>query len=130
MKKPAPAATAAAENSARGNGQVDSLPLAGNIRELENVIERQVILTQGDTLRFHDLQTRPAKGPPAGVQKPVLTDAEIKSQQRRNLINALETCRGKISGQNGVAELLDLAPTTVASRIRKYRIDTRQFKKG
>ena len=124
---------------ARGNRPPLKIPLAemdrltayhwpGNIRELENVIERQVILSHGDTLRFNDLQTRPAGGPPAAAQKPVLTDAEIKSQQRRNLINALETCRGKISGQNGVAELLGVAPTTVASRIRKYRIDARQFK--
>ena len=100
----------------------------GNIRELENVIERQVILTQGDTLRFHDLQTRPPGAPPAATHGPVLTEAELKSQQRRNLIQALETCRGKISGQNGVAELLGVAPTTVASRLHKYRLDARRFK--
>ena len=45
-----------------------------------------------------------------------------------NLIQALETCRGKISGQDGVAELLGVAPTTVASRLRKYRLDARRFK--
>ena len=100
----------------------------GNIRELENVIERQVILTQGNTLRFHDLQTRPPGAPPAAAHGPVLTEAELKAQQRRNLIQALETCRGKISGQNGVAELLGVAPTTVASRLRKYRLDARRFK--
>ena len=99
----------------------------GNIRELENVIERQVILTQGNTLRFNDLQTRPGGAAPA-AHGPVLTEAELKAQQRRNLIQALETCRGKISGQNGVAELLGVAPTTVASRLRKYRLDARRFK--
>ena len=100
----------------------------GNIRELENVIERQVILTQGDTLRFNDLQTRRSREAPAAAHGPVLTEAELKAQQRRNLIQALETCRGKISGQNGVAELLGVAPTTVASRLRKYRLDARRFK--
>ena len=94
----------------------------GNIRELENVIERQVILTQGNTLRFNDLQTRRGKEAPA-AHGPVLTEAELKSQQHCNLIQALETCRGKISGQNGVAELLGVAPTTVASRLRKYRFN-------
>ena len=67
----------------------------GNIRELENVIERQVILTQGNTLRFNDLQTRRGKAAPAAAHGPVLTEAELKAQQRRNLIQALETCRGK-----------------------------------
>lgn len=100
----------------------------GNIRELENVIERQVILTQGDTLRFNDLQTRRGGEAPAAAHGPVLTEAELKAQQRRNLIQALETCRGKISGQDGVAELLGVAPTTVASRLRKYRLDARRFK--
>lgn len=102
----------------------------GNIRELENVVERQVILARGDTLTFGDLTAPPADG---RISQPepspaVLTEIERKEQERRNLLKALERCNGKVFGSGGVAELLGVKPTTVYSRIRKYRIDCRQFR--
>lgn len=103
----------------------------GNIRELENVIERQVILSQGDTVRFNDLQTNlydVSREATINQNKRILTHEEMKSQDRHNLITALKICRGKVSGENGVAEMLDMKPSTISSRIKKYCIDPREFK--
>ncbi|MDX1452569.1 MAG: sigma 54-interacting transcriptional regulator [Oleiphilaceae bacterium] len=105
----------------------------GNIRELENVIERQVILAQGDCVRFAGLQ---AAALPEDLASPVselavnqvLTEADKKELERRNILRALEQCEGKIFGANGAAELLGLKPTTLASRIDKFKIDARAFK--
>lgn len=104
----------------------------GNIRELENVVERQVILARGDTLRFPELSVT---GPGSNQQptdsadrERILTASELKERERRNLIRALERCGGKIFGPDGAADLLAMKPTTLASQIKKFRIDTRLFK--
>ncbi|TNE82197.1 MAG: PAS domain S-box protein, partial [Gammaproteobacteria bacterium] len=105
----------------------------GNIRELENVIERQVILAQGQALRFDDLVKRDSQATVdnAGASSgDILTSADLRQRERRNLLMALEKCQGKVFGCGGAAELLGIKPTTLASRIRKYRIDARQFKPG
>ncbi|MEZ5529398.1 MAG: hypothetical protein R3E57_05645 [Porticoccaceae bacterium] len=59
-----------------------------------------------------------------------LSAGGLKFPQRYNLLVALEKCQGKVFGSGGAAELLGIKPTTLASRIRKYRIDPRQFKLG
>lgn len=105
----------------------------GNIRELENVIERQVILAQGPTLRFSDLLTRDQQNVARVGEEPdssVLTASDLKQQERRNLLMALEKCHGKVFGHDGAAQLLGIKPTTLASRIKKYQIDTRLFKQA
>lgn len=103
----------------------------GNIRELENVIERQVILAQGAALKFDGLAgTESARSDRIAGTSPtdILTHRDLRQQDRRNLLMALERCHGKVSGSGGAAELLGIKPTTLASRIKKYRIDPRQFK--
>jgi PAS domain S-box-containing protein len=103
----------------------------GNIRELENVIERQVILAQGDQLRFDGFiaSTKPemanTESPRSGL---IATESALKQQQRQNILLALEQCQGKVFGHDGAAELLGMKPTTLTSRIKKYRIDPRRFK--
>ena len=102
----------------------------GNIRELENVVERQVILTKGDTLRFDGL-TRDSKthtaSHSAGAGLNILTYSEAKQQDRRNILMALEKTQGKVFGRDGAAALLEIKPTTLSSRIKKYKIDTKIF---
>lgn len=110
----------------------------GNIRELENVIERQVILARGDTLRFHGLTASlpaPSSSPRQEAQSEensatLYTESELRSVQRRNLLLALEKCGGKVFGAGGAAELLGMKPTTVASQLKKFRIDASQFKRN
>ena len=104
----------------------------GNIRELENVIERQVILAQGDTIRVGESLTTPdqlsqqvSTLPSGGVE----SESQSKQRQRRNILFALEKSRGKVFGEDGAAEILGIKPTTLASRIKKMKIDPRHFKK-
>ena len=49
----------------------------------------------------------------------ILTDAELRQLERDNIQRALEAACGKVYGKNGAAELLDIKPTTLASRIKK-----------
>ncbi|WP_286786582.1 MULTISPECIES: sigma 54-interacting transcriptional regulator [Pseudomonas] len=97
----------------------------GNIRELQNVIERALITSEGLDLRI-DLPTGAAaravvatepESPavPAGI----LTDAQLRQLERDNLKAALQAAGGRLFGKNGAAELLGLKPTTLASRLKR-----------
>jgi formate hydrogenlyase transcriptional activator len=125
-------------------------PWPGNIRELENIIERTVILSNQNRLHI-DLPTPNAPGEnvleqdfPAvdstspgctspvctspGCTSPVLTERERFQRDRENLIAALRQCSGKVSGRQGAAALLGLRPTTLYSRLQKFRIDATHYK--
>ena len=99
----------------------------GNVRELKNVIERAVILSTGQVLRL-DL-SMPGVAPevvsePSGEARPdeVLTEKDMREFQKANIIRALKQASWKVSGKGGAAELLDVKPTTLADRIRTYKI--------
>ena len=99
----------------------------GNVRELKNVIERAVILSPGKALRL-DLSMPGLKfdDEEAIVEVPrddeVLTEREMRDLQKANLVKALEQTNWKVSGSGGAAELLGLRPTTLADRIRTFKI--------
>jgi PAS domain S-box-containing protein len=99
----------------------------GNIRELKNVIERAVILSPGKVLRL-DLSMpafRPAGTifvPDAKQSDEVLTEKDMWELQKANLLRALQQANWKVSGKGGAAELLGVKPTTLADRIRSYKI--------
>ncbi len=103
----------------------------GNIRELENVIERQVILARDGVLQFDDsivTADNPAEPQSPPLRAALVSDDELRQQQKNNIINALRRCQGKVFGAAGAAELLGVKPTTLASRIKKYGLDLRDFK--
>lgn len=103
----------------------------GNIRELENVIERQVILARGSYLNFDDLivHSSNASLPLDEPGRPgLLTEQEIKKKEVFNLVTALKQSQGKVSGKGGAADILGIKSTTLESRIKKYGIDKRRFK--
>lgn len=118
-------------------------PWPGNIRELENIIERQVIVTQDRRLMFDDLLLGEAPRS-LGRSKPVqtsmysseqhggaklLTEHALSQRQRESTLAALTQAGGKVSGAGGAAELLGIKPTTLASRLHKWGIDSREFRK-
>jgi len=93
----------------------------GNIRELQNVLERAVILSRGDRLTI-DLPTQPpSRAQPAADSRPrmIRTDEERKRAERDDIAAALRLSKGKVSGPDGAAAILGVKPTTLASRIRK-----------
>jgi len=99
----------------------------GNVRELKNVIERAVILSPGNTLRLDlSLPDRPFEEDVAVTEAPrdddVLSDMEMREFQKANTVKALEQAHWKVSGPGGAAELLGVRPTTLADRIRTYKI--------
>jgi len=97
----------------------------GNIRELQNVIERAVILSKGVRLRLDAALPRfagAAAWSAASHEDAVLTDRECRDRERANLVRALERANGRIYGRGGAAELLGVNPTTLASRLRALKI--------
>jgi PAS domain S-box-containing protein len=108
-------------------------PWPGNIRELENVIERQIIVSQDGRLRFDELLPTAAReqiAEPVAAQDAdeLLRDEDLQQQLRLNTLAMLKRTRGKVSGEGGAAQLLGLKPTTLASRLRKWNVDPREFK--
>ena len=99
----------------------------GNVRELKNVIERAVILSTGKVLRL-DL-SMPGIAQEAGAMvdlaaqpDEILTEKDMREFQKANIIRALKQANWKVSGKGGAAELLGVRPTTLADRIRTWKI--------
>jgi PAS domain S-box-containing protein len=98
-------------------------PWPGNIRELQNVIERSIILSPGtrpDLLRAMPRTDHPADGnamadPP---DSRVWTAREWDALEIANLHRALDACGGKVAGPKGAAALLGMPPSTFSSRLK------------
>jgi len=97
------------------------------VREMQNLIERALILAQRGPLRF-DLPraegevTVPLTGQgvdAAGSEAQILTDPELRQRERANIVAALAKSGGRIHGPGGAAELLSINPSTLVSRLRK-----------
>jgi formate hydrogenlyase transcriptional activator len=96
----------------------------GNIRELQNVIERCVILTAGEVLRVDP--TMLAYDTPPPLMSPVV--AEAGSNRRAEIEAALRETRGKVYGPRGAAARLGVPGTTLDSQIRSLGIKKYLFK--
>ncbi len=109
--------------------QLQTYSWKGNIRELQNVIERAIILSQGGTLQFNLPGNNVAPVVINNVSlnneddnsKPY-TEVERIARDKENIMQALELCNNKISGAGGAAELLGIKPTTLASRLKNMGI--------
>src|SRR5882762_2354770 len=105
----------------------------GNIRELQNVVERAVILCDGETFsvdetwlprKSNQLSGRQVSG--AGI----LADdkKEYAERERKTIEAALAECQGRVSGLHGAAAKLGIPHQTLASKIASLGIDKRRFK--
>jgi len=88
----------------------------GNIRELEHVIERAVILSEGSKLEPIDWLSQP--GGKAAFGK-TLTLEEI---ERQHIVDVLDQTNWRVSGEKGAAKILGLNPTTLEARMKKLDI--------
>ena len=110
--------------------QLQSYDWPGNIRELQNVIERAVIISGGKVLQFDLPETDARQTSPISSQfvknigqtDEVLTYEDLKHLEKENILAALHQTNWKISGDGGAAELLGARPTTLASRIKALGI--------
>ena len=92
----------------------------GNIRELENFIERSVILTERNTLRVPLDELAPVCDNPN-------KDLTLAGFERQHILDVLRDTRGVISGLHGAARLLGLKRTTLQSKMQKLNIDRREY---
>jgi formate hydrogenlyase transcriptional activator len=89
----------------------------GNIRELRNVIERAMIVTQDATLRLEPLAARET-----GQAEESEHDLTLEEAERRHILAILQKTRWRVSGKHGAAEILGLKPTTLESRMTRLGI--------
>jgi DNA-binding NtrC family response regulator len=105
-----PEPTLTAQEAAR----LEQYSWPGNIRELQNVLERAVILARGGPLHFQLDQPVAAPG--------FVTESRWRELERENILKALEAAGRRVSGPGGAAELLGMNPNTLASRLRAFGI--------
>ncbi len=93
----------------------------GNIRELENFVERSVILTPGSVLQapLSELQAAVEQGS---------SGATLRDKERERILRALRDCRGKLGGPDGAAARLGLKRTTLQSKLDQLGIKPAVFR--
>jgi PAS domain S-box-containing protein len=99
----------------------------GNIRELQNVIERSVIVCETENFSVDEswLSRRP---PATGNERRVSLSRTLPSQEKAIIEAVLDECGGKVYGPAGAASKLGIPRSTLESKIRSLRINKDQFK--
>jgi len=95
----------------------------GNVRELEHMIERSVLLSNGKIINkiyLPDFKTGNDLVQIQGI-------TNLASVEKQYITDILRRCGGKISGKGGAAELLQLPPSTLHSKIRKLGISKSSY---
>jgi PAS domain S-box-containing protein len=102
----------------------------GNIRELQNIIERSVILSSGDILSVDELWlSKEATRPHSPVEASGRSTGMSDSRTEREIIEqALAETRGRVSGPSGAAAKLGVPASTLETRIKALKIHKHRFK--
>ncbi len=111
----------------RALARLCAYPWPGNIRELNNVLERAAILAAGPLIDAEDLGLAPPRAPIRAAESADADDgASLEALERRHIERVLEACRGVIEGPRGAAAALGLNPSTLRSRMQKLGIRARR----
>jgi formate hydrogenlyase transcriptional activator len=97
----------------------------GNIRELQNIVERSMILTTGDTFRIESAWLTTQQ--PARQELPGPLPDALQNQERQIIETALADSKGKVAGTEGAAAKLGIPASTLESKIRQLKIKKRKF---
>ncbi len=96
--------------------QLINYPFPGNVRELENIIERAIILSDNKTLQFGNIILNNQNTAAAKFKS-------LEEAQRDHILEALKMTKGQITGENGAAKLLQLHDQTLYSKMKKLKIE-------
>ena len=120
------------QNARRMNRRITNIPAdamdalthyhwPGNIRELQNFIERAVIISPGPTLQapIRELKRNAAAAPASSVT--------LEAAEREAIVRALRESNGKVGGDEGAAARLGMKRTTLQAKMRKLGIDSKSF---
>jgi transcriptional regulator with GAF, ATPase, and Fis domain len=91
----------------------------GNIRELENVVERSVITTVGTVLK---LPKEFGRAPPPSPTRSLPVSRSMVDMERQHILEVLESANWQVAGPGGAAEVLGLHPSTLRSRMQKLGV--------
>ncbi|MGE7777109.1 sigma 54-interacting transcriptional regulator [Chitinophaga sp. NPDC101104] len=97
----------------------------GNIRELEHMIERGMLLNRGPLIEEIMLPEGPRPAEPVQNTTSILPDSRVKTiheNERDHILSVLKKCNGRVWGAGGAAELLQIPPTTLHSKMKKLGI--------
>src|SRR6267142_501080 len=106
-------------------GLCQSYPWPGNIRELQNIVERSVILCGGDT--FWIEKTWLASVPPPLQELAGSLPDTLQNQEKEMIEAALAESRGKVAGPQGAAAKLGIPPSTLDTKIKQLGIKKHRF---
>ena len=104
--------------------------MAGNIRELQNIIERSVILSSGGEFSVDESWLSKETFPPASrSEASVHFKSDVEPRSEREIIEAvLVETRGRVWGPSGAAAKLGIPPSTLDHRIKALKINKKQYK--
>ena len=105
---------------------LESYPWPGNIRELQNVIERSIILCETEIFSIDESWL--SGQPPATDQKPLDFSEKLAAQEKEMIEAALRETRGQVFGSSGAAARLGMPRSTLESKIRTLKISKNRFK--
>ena len=106
--------------------RLTSYPWPGNIRELQNVIERSVIVCETENLTVDESWLSPGVDETNQVERPLLRMPA--DEEKRTIEAALADTRGRVSGPSGAAARLGIPPSTLDSKIKVFKINKHRFK--
>jgi PAS domain S-box-containing protein len=106
---------------------LQSYPWPGNIRELQNVIERSVILCETEIFSIEENWLPPPPLTPESKQR-VELPRRLEAQEKNMIEEALEASRGRVFGPTGAAAKLGIPRSTLESKIKSLKIDRNRFR--
>lgn len=107
--------------------QLLAYPWSGNVRELQNIVERAVILAKNNVLNLTPLLNIVPVATPATDPNPakIYTSDELRDLEKQNILKALALTDWKIAGAQGAAQLLGMPATTLSSKMKALQITRR-----
>lgn len=105
--------------------QLADYPWPGNVRELQNIMERTVLMNSDDIITHIQLPTPKKEGTPLPIPRPTAPAASVKTMEeleRDHILSVLRKCKFRVTGAGGAAEMLNLPPSTLNSKMRRLKI--------